>query len=136
MSTSRFTIIKKQFVKDNDGYVSPRIVVNDTPLCKIQTITTGVVKIKGVLGNLVIKGSGRKPHLVIYEMKITDSSGSIRAVWFNMPSLEFISRAKEYIFLGKVTSDSMGKLTIMSPTFSTTDDVKKWQAKLDKLLTK
>ena len=70
-----------------------------------------------------------KPYLKLYEAFLSDRSGRIRAVWFNLESLIYVDTTKEYVFFGKLKQKGL-RGTIESPIFTTFDDYKKWGEKL------
>lgn len=125
-------ISPNQFIKKYSGYIGPRIALDEAKIVSISDIGEGKVKLKGQLGEVTVKTSNKKPYLQIYEAEVSDATGSVRAVWFNTRSLQYIRRSKDFIFLGKVVSDYGGK-SLMSPIFTTTAEVEKWAALYKKL---
>lgn len=83
-----------------------------TPISEIEGGKTATIKAK--IANLVnIKSRFGKS---IIKALLTDSSGSIEAVWFNQPHLfKLLPRNQEMIFSGKAKV-AMGKLSLQAPT--------------------
>ena len=116
---------KIDFLKRHEGYIAPSIVADSTPLSTIAHTIEGKAKIRGRLGHLKVRTSKGKPYLKIYEMTVRDSTGEIKAIWFNKPFLNYVNKNREYIFLG-IVQMRYQKLTLVSPHFTTIEDVKSW----------
>lgn len=123
--------IIKEFVRDNQGYIAPRIVADTGKITKIRDIhfSNGKkIKIKGKLDPILISKLPNT-NLTRYISKIHDDSGSINVVWFNQYSLRNVNRSKEYIFYGSI-GVRQGILYLKYPIFTTLANTIEWEKKL------
>ncbi|HEX4346930.1 MAG TPA: ATP-dependent DNA helicase RecG [Vicinamibacterales bacterium] len=78
-----------------------------------------------ITGRVVSAGlrATRRPGFKIFEALITDSTGSIRGVWFNQPFLRDVFVAgKHVIFYGTVEMRGGGGLQLTNPQYELLDD--------------
>ena len=71
-----------------------------------------------VSGEIAVAGLRRARRLTIYEVRLDDGSGRLKAVFFNQPYLkETLARGKKVVFFGLVEPDAMGSrlLVMRSP---------------------
>lgn len=125
-----------RFKEKHSGYVAPSIIADPNPISKIKDITSDSkwIKVKGRLNKVRTIRSKSKPHLEVYSSDITDGTGQLRVVWFNMPGVVYAPGGdQEYVFMGKI-QHKPGQKTLVSPAFTTVEDMDKWKRRASKEL--
>ena len=87
-----------------------RVLTRVTPIDALQEGETAVVS-----GRIETPRTFRKGHLSITSAKVSDESGTIRAVWYNQPWLEkAMADGREVLLYGRV--ERKGGLQLVSPS--------------------
>ena len=115
---------------DENGYSAPKIIASDKTISKIKDIDRGAVKIMATLSPVKHRKTN-KPYLQLYEAMATDDTGSVRVVWFNLDSVEYLDFSKKYVLLGRL-QEFRGNVTLVNPMFTPIEDYEKWVKRLSK----
>ena len=78
-----------------------------------------------VSGTIVVAGLRRARRMTLYEVRLEDESGRLKALWFNQPFLkEVLDRGKRVVLFGAVERDVVGGRLLMmsSPQYEVFDD--------------
>ncbi len=103
-------------------YYLPRSYENYQTLTEISQIRPGKVVVQGKIGQINTR-QARRRHLSITEAVISDTSGAIRAVWFNQAyRAKQFAADKEYIFSGEYELKN-GRYQLTSPSAILAADV-------------
>jgi ATP-dependent DNA helicase RecG len=73
-----------------------------------------------VRGNVVVAGLRRGRGMSLYEIRLEDETGRLKALWFNQPFLkDVLSRGKSVVLFGAVEPDTTGSrlLSMKSPQY-------------------
>src|SRR5438132_9662202 len=73
-----------------------------------------------VAGEIAVAGLRRARRMTLYEVRLDDGSGRLKALWFNQPFLaEVLSRGKRVVLYGAVERDAYGsrQLVMTSPQY-------------------
>lgn len=116
--------------RPKSGYTAPQIIANNLSFSNIRDINSGLVKLFATLDPPQQKGTS-KPHLKLYETIASDTTGSIRVVWFNIKSSLYLDTSKQYVLMGRVDGSRSPK-TLINPVMTSFDDYNKWEKKLNK----
>ena len=103
-------------------YYFPRDYENYQAATTIRQATPGKIIIKGRISNLSTK-YGRRRNFTITEATISDTTGSLRVVWFNQPyRAKAFDPKKEYYFSGNYDF-KYGRYQLTSPAVVTATEV-------------
>ena len=103
-------------------YTLPRDYENFQSLVSIQDLTPGKVMIRGRISGLETNYARRR-HLSITSGKISDSTGSVRVVWFNQPyRAKQFDENREYYFTGEYNLKN-GRYQLTSPSAILAEDI-------------
>ncbi len=78
-----------------------------------------------VSGVIAVAGLRRARRMSLYEIRLEDASGRLKAIWFNQPYLkDVLPKAARVVLYGLVGADAPGsrQLTMSSPEFEVLDD--------------
>jgi ATP-dependent DNA helicase RecG len=78
-----------------------------------------------VAGTIAVAGLRRARRMTLYEVRLEDDSGRLKALWFNQPFLkEVLDRGKRVVLFGVVERDAVGGRLLMmsSPQYEVFDD--------------
>jgi ATP-dependent DNA helicase RecG len=78
-----------------------------------------------VSGTIVVAGLRRARRMTLYEIRVEDGSGRLKALWFNQPFLKDVLPAgRKVVFYGLVERDAYGgrQLMMTSPQYEVFDD--------------
>src|SRR5687767_6242306 len=78
-----------------------------------------------VAGNVAVAGLRRARRITLFEVRIDDGSGRLKALWFNQPFLkDVLERGSRVVLFGSVETDRQGgrALTMTSPEYERLDD--------------
>ena len=65
-------------------------------------------------GTIAVAGLRRARRMTLYEVRIEDESGRLKALWFNQPYLaEVLTRGRRVILFGTVEHDTHGGAQLM-----------------------
>jgi len=73
-----------------------------------------------VAGEIAVAGLRRARRMTLYEVRLDDGSGRLKALWFNQPFLaEVLSRGRRVVLYGAVERDAYGssQLSMTSPQY-------------------
>lgn len=103
-------------------YCLPRVYENYQTTTNIEDLRPGNVVVRGKISNMHIIRTGRR-KLTLTQGTISDTTGSIRTVWFNQPyrSKQFDEK-REYYFTGKYELKN-GRYQLISPSAALVQDV-------------
>jgi ATP-dependent DNA helicase RecG len=78
-----------------------------------------------VRGEVTAAGVRRARRMTLYEVRLADGSGQLKALWFNQPYLrEVLPRGRRVVLYGAVERDAFGsrRLVMRSPQYETVED--------------
>jgi ATP-dependent DNA helicase RecG len=78
-----------------------------------------------VSGTIVVAGLRRARRMTLYEVRLEDDSGRLKALWFNQPFLrDVLPRGKRVVLFGAVERDAVGGRLLMmsSPQYEVFDE--------------
>jgi ATP-dependent DNA helicase RecG len=78
-----------------------------------------------VSGTIAVAGLRRARRLALYEIRLEDGSGRLKALWFNQPYLkDVLPRGARVVLFGVVDFDRQGsrQLAMLSPEYEVLDD--------------
>jgi ATP-dependent DNA helicase RecG len=78
-----------------------------------------------VSGTIAVAGLRRARRMTLYEVRLEDESGRLKALWFNQPFLkDVLSRGKRVVLFGAVERDAVGGRLLMmsSPQYEVSDE--------------
>src|SRR5258705_4524434 len=78
-----------------------------------------------VAGRVAVSGLRRARRMTLFEARIDDGTGRLKALWFNQPFLrDVLERGKKVALFGTVERDSYGGRALMmsSPQFEVLDE--------------
>ncbi len=78
-----------------------------------------------VSGAIAVAGLRRARRISLYEIRLEDGSGRLKAIWFNQPYLkDVLAKGQRVVLYGLVDVDAAGsrQLTMTSPEFEVLDD--------------
>ncbi len=77
-----------------------------------------------VAGTIVVAGLRRARRMTLYEIRLQDESGRLKALWFNQPYLkDVLPRGARVVLYGAVEHDSFsGQIMMASPQHEVTSD--------------
>jgi ATP-dependent DNA helicase RecG len=78
-----------------------------------------------VEGEVTAAGIRRARRMTLYEVRLADGSGQLKALWFNQPYLrEVLPRGRRVVLYGAVERDTFGsrRLVMRSPQYETVED--------------
>jgi ATP-dependent DNA helicase RecG len=77
-----------------------------------------------VAGEIVVAGLRRTRRMALYEVRLADGSGRLKAIWFNQPFLrETLPRGRRVVLFGSVEREGFGsrQLVMTSPQYERLD---------------
>jgi ATP-dependent DNA helicase RecG len=78
-----------------------------------------------VEGEVTAAGIRRARRMTLYEVRLADGSGQLKALWFNQPYLrDVLPRGRRVVLYGAVERDAFGsrRLVMRSPQYETVED--------------
>src|SRR5262245_59611138 len=78
-----------------------------------------------VSGEVAVAGLRRARRMTLYEVRVDDGTGRLKALWFNQPYLrDVLERGKRVVLFGAVERDKQGGRLLMmaSPQYEVLDD--------------
>jgi ATP-dependent DNA helicase RecG len=81
-------------------------------LCRIADLRPGM-KVS-VSGTIAVAGLRRARRLTLYEVRVEDGSGRLKALWFNQPFLkDTLPKGTQVVLYGTVEPDAYGSRQLM-----------------------